>query len=75
MLPFVLTGGAFGLVLALALFLVTGQSGKSDWASVLGFLLVFMSALGAFGGLYLAVMFDRWNSAKAKLTEATKLRG
>ncbi|MFM7030383.1 MAG: hypothetical protein ACKOWK_04875 [Micrococcales bacterium] len=75
MLPFILTGGAFGTILALALFFLTGQASAKDWPSVLGFLLVFLSAIGSFGGLYLAVMFDRWNSAKAKLTEATKLKG
>lgn len=72
-LPFLLTGGALGLVLALVLFLVTPHS--KDGAQLLGTLVVFMSALGAFGGLYLAVIFDRISRAKAKRTSATKLEG
>lgn len=72
-LPFLLTGGALGLVLALVLFFVAPQS--KDWAQLLGTLVVFMSALGAFGGLYLAVIFDRISRAKAKRTSATKLEG
>ena len=72
-LPFLLTGGALGLVLALVLFFVAPHS--EDWAQLLGTLVVFMSALGAFGGLYLAVIFDRISRAKAKRTSATKLEG
>jgi len=68
-----MTGGGFGLFLAIILFFVSGQSVGKDWLSVLGVLLVFMSALGAFGGLYLAVVLDRVSRGKAKRTTATKL--
>jgi hypothetical protein len=72
-LPFLLTGGAVGLFLALILFFGTGQFAKQDWASMLGVLVAFMCGIGAFGGLYLAVIFDRISKAKAKQTTATKL--
>ncbi|MEN9715930.1 MAG: hypothetical protein RJA35_1397 [Actinomycetota bacterium] len=71
--PFLLTGGAFGLVLAFVLFFATGQNASKDWASTLGVMIVFMSAVGAFGGLYLAVVFDRVSKSKSKVTTATKL--
>ncbi|MEN9737130.1 MAG: hypothetical protein RJA26_363 [Actinomycetota bacterium] len=74
-LPFLLTGGGFGLFLALVLFFLTGQYASKEWAQLLGVLIAFMSALGAFGGLYLAVIFDRVSRAKAKRTSATKLEG
>ena len=70
--PFLMTGGIFGLVLAILLFLSTGQSGSKDWASLLGVMVLFLTALGAFGGLYLAVVFDRVNRSKSKRTTATK---
>ena len=72
-LPFLLTGGAVGLVLALLLFFGTGQFNKSDWASTLGVLVLFMCAIGTFGGLYLVIVFDKLSKAKAKRTTATKL--
>ena len=72
-LPFLLTGGGVGLVLALILFFLTGQYGQSDWASVLGVMVLFMCAIGTFGGLYLVIVFDRYSKAKAKVTTATKL--
>ena len=71
--PFLMTGGAFGLFLAIILFFASGQLGHKDWLTVLGVLLVFMSALGAFGGLYLAVVLDRVSRGKSKRTTATKL--
>ena len=40
---------------------------------MLGVLVAFMCGIGAFGGLYLAVIFDRISKAKAKQTTATKL--
>lgn len=72
-LPFILTGGGVGLILGLALFFATGQFKSADWASLLGVLVLFMSALGSFGGLYLVVVFDRVSKAKSKRTSATKL--
>jgi Na+/melibiose symporter-like transporter len=60
-LPFLLSGGAVGLLLAVLLFFITGQFTKQDWASVLGVLIAFMC--------------DRLSKAKAKKTTATKLEG
>jgi len=72
-LPFLLTGGGLGLVLALILFFLTGQYGKADALSVLGVMVLFMCAIGSFGGLYLVIVFDRYSKAKSKVTTATKL--
>jgi hypothetical protein len=73
--PFLMSGGALGLFLALLVFFATGQFASKDWPNILGVLLVFLCAIGAFGGLYLAVVFDRVSKAKAKRTSATKLEG
>jgi hypothetical protein len=72
-LPFLLTGGAFGLILALLTFFATSQASNQDWPSVLGALLLFFCAIGSLSGLYLATIFDRVNLAKAKRVRATKL--
>ena len=72
-LPFLLTGGGVGLVLALLVFFGTGQFNKAESGSILGFLVLFMCAIGSFGGLYLVIVFDKMSKAKAKRTTATKL--
>ena len=72
-LPFLLSGGAFGLVLAVLLFFATGQNGSPQWPAVLGGLFLFCSAIGSLSGLYMATIFDQVNLAKAKRTRATKL--
>jgi hypothetical protein len=72
-LPFLLTGGGVGLVLALLVFFGTGQFAKADWANILGVLVLFLCAIGTFGGLYLVTVFDKLSKAKAKRTSATKL--
>ena len=73
MLPFLLSGAAFGFLLAMITYFGTGQYATSDWAAMLGLCLLFFIAMGALSGLWLATLFDRVNSAKIKQVEATKL--
>jgi len=72
-LPFLLTGGAFGLILALIAFFGTGQAATADWATTLGLCLLFFTGIGSLSGAWLATLFDRVNSAKSKRVQATKL--
>lgn len=70
--PFVITGGAFGGLLGLLLWIVIATSSKGD-ASIGGYIFVFMGAMGMAGGVFLAVVFD-WLSHKAtQEVKATKI--
>jgi Na+/melibiose symporter-like transporter len=70
--PFLITGAAVGLVLALVLFLATGQSQTTDALSVLGILILAVTLVGAFTGVISAYLVDRRSLSNAKTTQATR---
>jgi len=70
--PFLITGAAVGLVLALVLFLATGQSQTTDALSVLGILILALTLVGAFTGVISAYLVDRRSLAGARTTQATR---
>lgn len=72
-LPFLLTGGAAGLVLGLLGYFLTGQQNTTDASSMLGISVLFPSGILAFAGIIAAWILDRKSVAAAKHTTATKL--
>ena len=73
-LPFLLTGGILGLIIALILNASIAPEARSA-ASILGYLVAFSVATGAGLGITAAVILDRIGSARSKTLEATKLEG
>ncbi|MEY4743459.1 MAG: hypothetical protein RIR34_798 [Actinomycetota bacterium] len=71
--PFLLSGGAVGLVLGLIAFFATGQENSPEGTSVLGLMVLFPSAILAFAGVVVAWVVDRKSVASAKRVTATKL--
>lgn len=70
--PFLITGAALGLVLALFLFLASGQLQTTDALSVLGILILALTLVGAFAGVISAYLVDRRSLSNAKTTQATR---
>ena len=71
--PFLLSGGAIGLVLGLIAYFVTGQQNSADGLTILGLVVLFPSAVLAFAGVVVAWVVDRKSVAGAKRVTATKL--
>ena len=72
-LPFLLAGGAIGLIAAFILngFSTAEQTGAE---SILGFLIGWMTALGAAVGIVIALLLDWLLRRSSKEVEATKLK-
>jgi hypothetical protein len=71
--PFLISGGAIGLVLGLIAYFVTGQQNSTDSLTILGLVVLFPSAVFAFAGVVVAWAVDRKSVADAKRVTATKL--
>ena len=69
--PFLISGGAVGLLVALVLFLATGSAATTDWLSILGILVLFVSAIGAFAGVILCWYLDKRSLKHFTQIEAT----
>jgi hypothetical protein len=72
-LPFILFGGAAGVIVGLILFFATGQLASKDWASMLGLLIVGPAAIGAGVGVVSASILDGRSVAKSRQVQAAKL--
>ena len=72
-LPFILFGGAVGVIIGLILFFATDQSATKDWASMLGLLIVGPAAIGAGAGVVSASIMDGRSVAKSRQVQAAKL--
>lgn len=70
-LPWALTGAAFGMAVALVLSLVAPE-GESSSYNVLGLLLVSLGSLGLGAGVAFAIAVDLVTSSKAKRASAVR---
>ena len=70
-LPWALTGAAFGMAVALVLSLVAPE-GESSGYNVLGLLLVSLGSLGLGAGVAFAIVVDLVTSSKAKRASAVR---
>jgi hypothetical protein len=66
-LSFLILGFALGLIVAIVLY---ANATKTTGASILGYLIVFCSALGAGFGALVAVLLDRLLRRKSKVVKA-----
>ena len=71
-LPFLITGGVIGVIIALILGLTIPADAKTP-APIITYLIGYLGALGAALGIVAAVIADRIGVARAKTVEATKL--
>ncbi|MFM6980747.1 MAG: hypothetical protein ACKOWE_05025 [Micrococcales bacterium] len=69
-LPFIIAGAILGIILALILDSI-GTGGED----ILGYLIAWLTALGAVAGIVIALIADWAFSRSAKEVEATKLEG
>ena len=70
-LPWGLTGAAFGMVIALVLSVVAPESEGSSY-NVLGLLLVSLGSLGLGAGIGLAIVIDLVTASKTKRASAIR---
>lgn len=70
-LPWALTGAAFGMAIALVLSLVAPESEDSSY-NVLGLLLVSLGSLGLGAGVAGAIVIDLVTASKAKRASAIR---
>ncbi len=70
-LPWALTGAAFGMVIALVLSLVAPESEDSSY-NVLGLLLVSLGSLGLGAGVAGAIVIDLVTASNAKRASAIR---
>ncbi len=70
-LPWALTGAAFGMVIALVLSLVAPESEDSSY-NVLGLLLVSLGSLGLGAGVAGAIVIDLVTASRAKRASAIR---
>jgi len=73
-LPFLLLGGVIGLIAAL----IIGFSIPADQVTaqpIQGYLVVFLTGIGAGLGILTTLILDRVSAARAKVATATKLEG
>ena len=70
-LPWGLTGAAFGMLVALLLSVVAPESDSSSY-NVLGLLLVSLGSLGLGAGIALAILVDLVTASKAKRASAIR---
>ena len=73
-LPFMITGAAAGVILAVILNTLIPDEQRTG-QPILGYLIVFLGALGFALGIVSALVFDRVFRARAQTLEATKLEG
>lgn len=70
-LPWALTGAAFGMLVALVLSLIAPEGEASEY-NVLGLLLVSLGSLGLGAGVAFAILVDLVTSSKAKRASAVR---
>lgn len=70
-LPWALTGAAFGMLVALVLSLFAPKGEASEY-NVLGLLLVSLGSLGLGAGVAFAILVDLVTSSKAKKASAVR---
>ena len=70
-LPWGLTGAAFGMLVALLLSVVAPESESSSY-NVLGLLLVSLGSLGLGAGIAMAILVDLVTASKAKRASAIR---
>ena len=73
-LPFLLTGGVIGIIVALVVGLAIPEDQKTG-EPIITFLIAFFAGIGLSLGIVAAIIFDRVGMARAKTLEATKLEG
>ncbi len=73
-LPFLLTGGVIGIVLALIVGLAIPEQQRTA-QPIITYLLAYFGGIGVALGIVAAVVADRVGLARAKSLEATKLKG
>lgn len=71
--PFLISGGAVGLILGLIAYFATGQQNSPEGSTILGLVVLFPSGILAFAGVFVAWLMDRKSVAAAKRVTATKL--
>lgn len=69
-LPFLLTGGVAGLIVALILWVSSGSN-----QNVFGYLIAYGTGLGAAAGIIAATVAEASTRKRAKRATATKLEG
>lgn len=70
-LPWALTGAAFGMLIAFVLSLIAPAAGTTN-ENVLGLLLVSLGSLGLGAGVAFAIIVDLVTSSKAKRASAIR---
>ena len=70
-LPWALTGAAFGMIVALVLALVAPEGEDSSY-NVLGLLLVSLGSLGLGAGVAFAILIDLVTASRAKRASAVR---
>ena len=70
-LPWALTGAAFGMIVAFVLFLLVPESERSN-ENILGLLVVSLGSLGLGTGIAFAIVVDLATSSKAKRASAVR---
>ncbi len=73
-LPFMLTGGVLGIVVALLISLAIPEQQRTA-QPIVTYLVAFLGGIGFFVGLVAALILERIFIARAKAAVATKLEG
>ena len=71
-LPFLLTGGVLGIIIALVVGLTIPEEQKTG-EPIVTLLVAFFAGIGMSAGIVVAIVLDRIGLARAKTLEATKL--
>ena len=69
-LPFLLTGGALGMVIALIAWASSGMNGQ-----IFGYLIAYGAGLGVAAGIIAATVIETITRKRVKQAKATKLEG
>jgi ABC-type branched-subunit amino acid transport system permease subunit len=73
-LPFILTGGILGVLIALLIGLSIPEEQRTA-EPIVTFLVAYIGGIGVVLGIVAALILDRVGQAKAKRAEATKIVG
>jgi len=73
-LPFILTGGILGVLVALLIGLSIPEEQRTA-EPIVTFLMAYMGGIGVVLGIVAALILDRVGQARAKRAEATKIVG
>ena len=73
-LPFLLTGGVLGIILALIVGLAIPEEQRTA-QPIITYLVAYFAGIGVALGIVAAIVADRIGLARAKTAEATKLEG